>query len=141
MLNERHNPSGSPRAIHHSTLDIQHCCSVPPIVANLDLPLSDTHRESRRSLVRRRAQRFAIPYAKPGAVPRTFDFVAFDAAAGELATVVRADVFDRIKAAVEIEYDDLRPVDIHDAPLTRRKLALAGDRHPVAHKNRERVNE
>ena len=48
---------------------------------------------------------------------RTHDLVAFDVPAGELAAVVRADVFDRVELAAEVEDDDLRAVHVGDAPL------------------------
>src|SRR4051812_48955072 len=119
--------------IQHSTSSTEHCSSVPTIVANLDFSVRNAHRKRGGRLVRRRTQRFAIAYAKTRAVPRTFDLVPVDLAARKLAAIVRADVFDRVKLAVEIEDDDLRAVDVGNAPLARRELALARDADPVAH--------
>ncbi len=64
---------------------------------------------------------------------RANDLVAFDRTAGELPGVMGADVGDRIKLAVEVEYRDLRIVHVHDPPLARRELPDSRYRHPFAH--------
>ena len=64
---------------------------------------------------------------------RANDLVAFDCAAGELSAVMGADVCDRIKLAIEVEYGDLRIVHVHDPPLARRELPDSRYRHPFAH--------
>src|SRR3989304_4872297 len=110
--------------------------SIPAVVPHLNHAVFNAHGESGGRFVRRRGQRGAGPDAKPRAVARTDDFSAFDAAAGQLPAVMRADVFDRIVAAVEIEHRDLRAVDINAFPLSGRKLAGPRNSDPVTHSNR-----
>ena len=66
------------------------------------------------------------------AMPGTDDVVAFHMAAGEIAAVVRAQVFERVELATQIENDDWRTVRVNDAPLSRRELSDRRNGDPVA---------
>ena len=77
--------------------------SIPAVVAYLDLAVFDAHGESGGRLVSWCAQRHAGANAEACAVARANDLVAFDAAAGELSSIMGADVLDGVIVAVDVE--------------------------------------
>jgi hypothetical protein len=66
-------------------------------------------------------------------MPGAYDLIAFDMASGQLTAVVRANIFDRVILAVDVEDDHLRTVDVYYAPLAGRKLFNGSHSDPVAH--------
>src|SRR5262249_9074540 len=110
---------------------------IPAVVPDLYLPRLDAHGKGRSGLVGRRSERGAGLDAKARAVTGTNDLGALDGTACQLPAVVRADVFDGVVVAPEIEYHDLRAVRIHLAPLPGRQLALLRYGDPIGHLNRD----
>ena len=91
--------------------------SIPSVIAHLNLAVFYAYRESSGRLVSWRGQCRAGADAKACAVARANDLVAFDGAAGELSTIMGANVFNRVILAVQVKYDDLRTIHIDDPAI------------------------
>src|SRR5690606_8037359 len=90
-------------------------------------------RELRRRLVGGRTQRLTSAHIETRTMTNAFDLVFDDRTAGQLATIVRADVFDCIDLAVDIEHRDRRiaiPAGLHFAG---QQFSHMADAYPVTH--------
>src|SRR5690349_3438654 len=107
--------------------------SIPTIVARLDHAVLDAHGEFRGGLVSRWVRDRTGLDVEARAVAHAFDFLADDAAARQLAAVVRADVLDGVVLAAEVEHGDLRAVGVHDLVAAGLDLAYFCYVDPVRH--------
>src|SRR5512134_1409297 len=138
MSSRRLAPARSPARAARPIVRVSAYPSVPAVVADLDHPVLDAHREFRDWLVGRRGQRLPRPDAEACPVPRADDLLALDRASGELPPVVRADVLDRMVLAAKVEHHDGCAIHVYNAVAAGRKLARPRNGYPVRHRGAPR---